>query len=108
VSQPDAVPEWDTADRMRKALRESRTSVQQMAEYLDVSRRSIGNWLGGRVPPSTRTLRLWAMRTGVSYHWLCHDDDWPCGRPDTAVLAGQRGSNSRGYLPDPFTLAVAA
>jgi transcriptional regulator with XRE-family HTH domain len=64
------IPEWDLADRMRKALRESGTAVQEMADYLDVSRGTISNWTCGRIVPDTRTLRLWAMRTGVSYDWL--------------------------------------
>jgi transcriptional regulator with XRE-family HTH domain len=41
-----------------------------MADYLDVSRTSVTNWTSGRITPDTRTLRLWAMRTGVSYGWL--------------------------------------
>ena len=65
------VPEWDMADRMRKSLRDAGLSVQEMAEYLDVSRTSVSNWINGRIDPSRQTLRLWALRTGVSYEWLC-------------------------------------
>lgn len=92
-TQPDAppVPQWDTADRMRKALRESAIGIEEMAEYLDVSRRSIGNWINGHVKPSKQTLRLWALRTGVSFDWLCHGDHAPCTpSPDKPVSAGQR------------------
>jgi len=32
------VPEWDTADRMRKSLREADLGVQEMADYLGVRR----------------------------------------------------------------------
>ena len=78
------IPQWDVADRLRKALREAHMSTEEMADYLDVSRRSIGNWLSGRIKPSTRTMRLWALRTGVQYEWLCHDDFTPCG-PGTPV-----------------------
>jgi transcriptional regulator with XRE-family HTH domain len=67
---PQASPQWDVADRMRKALRESRLGVAEMADYLGVSRTSISNWINGRVSPSTQTLRLWALRTGVPYKWL--------------------------------------
>ena len=63
-------PQWDVADRMRKALREAAVSVQEMADFLDVSRTSVGSWINGRGQPSTQTLRLWAIRTGVSYEWL--------------------------------------
>lgn len=79
------VPEWDTADRLRKALRQSRTGTQEMADYLGVSRQSVGNWINGRVAPSTQTLRLWALRTGVSYEWITGATP-----PDRGIPAGQR------------------
>ena len=65
-----AVPEWDLADRMRKALRTSDTGVQEMADYLGVARNTVSNWINGRIQPSTQTLRLWALRCGVPYSWL--------------------------------------
>jgi transcriptional regulator with XRE-family HTH domain len=69
--QPDGdVPDWDLADRMRKALRHAGMSPGQMADYLGVSRQSVGNWISGRVEPSFQTLRLWSIRTGVSLEWL--------------------------------------
>lgn len=64
------VPDWDVADRMRKALRACGVSVQEIAEYLDVSRNAVSTWINGRIEPSTQTLRLWALRTGVPYEWL--------------------------------------
>lgn len=66
------VPQWDIADRMRKALRTSGHTVQDMADYLDVSRGTVSTWINGRIPPSTQTVRLWALRTGVPYEWLAH------------------------------------
>lgn len=65
-----AVPEWDTADKMRKALRYAGISVQEMAKYLGVSRNTVGSWINGRVSPSVAVLRAWAMCCGVSYAWL--------------------------------------
>ncbi len=73
------VPEWDAADRLRKALRTSDVSVQEMAAYLGVSRNAVGNWINGRVTPSTQTMRLWAIRCGVPYEWLRDGDS---GSPD--------------------------
>jgi transcriptional regulator with XRE-family HTH domain len=78
-----AFPVWDTADRMRKGLRIAGLESQEMADYLGVSRTSISNWINGRVAPSRQTLRLWALRTGVSYEWLCHGDAYP-HRPGSA------------------------
>ena len=62
--------DWDVADRMRKSLRVTGIGVQEMADYLDVARNTVGNWINGRIHPSTQTLRLWALRTGVSFEWL--------------------------------------
>lgn len=70
-------PQWDRADRMRKALRVSGITVFDMADYLGVSRTSVSNWINGRVQPSVQTLRLWASATGVSYEWLCHGHNGP-------------------------------
>lgn len=67
---PPAVPQWDTADRLRKALRVAGIGVADMADYLGVSRTSVSNWINGRVTPSIQTLRLWALRCGVPYPWL--------------------------------------
>lgn len=64
------VPEWDTADRMRKALREARINAGEMAAYLGVGRNTVSTWINGKIQPSTQTLRLWALRCGVSYEWL--------------------------------------
>ena len=64
------VPEWDLADRMRKAMRAADVGVQEMADYLGVSRNAVGTWINGRIEPRTQTVRLWALRTGVPYAWL--------------------------------------
>lgn len=70
-----AIPEWDMADRMRKSLRHADIGVQEMADYLGVDRGTISNWINGRIKPRKQALLLWAMRTGVSYDWLCPADE---------------------------------
>jgi transcriptional regulator with XRE-family HTH domain len=72
-ASPSGVPTWDVADRMRKALRYAGLSPGQMATYLDVGGNTVSTWINGRVAPSTQTLRLWALRCGVSYEWLAED-----------------------------------
>jgi transcriptional regulator with XRE-family HTH domain len=62
--------DFDLADRMRKALRVSGVSVQQMADYLGVTRGTVSTWINGHIHPSTQTLRLWAARCNVPYEWL--------------------------------------
>lgn len=64
------VPAWDLADRLRKSLRESGVGVQEMADYLEVSRNTVSAWINGRTPPSGQSIRLWALRTGLPYEWL--------------------------------------
>lgn len=71
------VPQWDTADRMRKALRESGVGVQEMADYLGVARNTVSTWINGRIDPSTQTLRLWALRCGVDFGWFTGDMTMP-------------------------------
>jgi transcriptional regulator with XRE-family HTH domain len=66
----EAIPAWDVADRMRKALRSSGVGVQEMADYLGVARNTVSTWINGRIEPSKQTVRLWALRTGVPYEWL--------------------------------------
>ena len=65
-----SVPTFDRSDRMRKALQVADVGVQQMADYLGVSRASVGNWINGKVTPSKQTMRLWSLRTGVPLVWL--------------------------------------
>lgn len=72
-----AVPQWDVADRLRKALRTAGIGVAEMAEYLGVSRTSVSNWINGRITPSVQTLRLWALRCGVPYPWLLYGEAQP-------------------------------
>lgn len=64
------VPQWDMADRMRKALRDAGVGVQEMADYLDVGRNTVSNWINGHNPPPGPAVRLWAMRCGVPLEWL--------------------------------------
>jgi len=71
-----AVPSWDLADRMRKSLRHADIGVQEMADYLGVARNTVSTWINGRIEPSTQTLRLWALRTGVDYPWLAGSRDF--------------------------------
>ncbi len=93
--------EFDLADRMRKALRVADMGVGEMAEYLGVSRNTVGNWINGHATPSRQTRMLWAMRTSVPLEWLetgNDPDDPSCPRQDSnlrptrykVVRGGQR------------------
>lgn len=71
-NQPEHAPdlEFDLADRLRKSLRVSDISVQEMADYLEVSRNTVGRWLSGAGEPKRLYLRMWAMKAGVPLEWL--------------------------------------
>lgn len=64
------VPEWTLGDRMRKALEVSGTPVQEISEYLDVNRATVGRWLHDKSPVKRSTLMIWAATTGVDLEWL--------------------------------------
>lgn len=88
--QHDLVPEWDQADRMRKALRTADVGVAELADYLDVSRNTVSTWINGRIQPSTQTLRLVAIRCGVPFDWL-RDGTEPRRGPGNRPLGGVAG-----------------
>ena len=80
-----AALEFDQADRLRRALRISDVSVGEMAEYLDVHRNSVTNWINGHTKVPGPVLKLWAMRCGVPYAWL--KDGTVDRSPDDGPLA---------------------
>ena len=94
-----APPEFDLADRMRKALRTSGVSVQDMADYLGVARNTVSTWINGKITPSVQTQRLWALRTGTPYEWI-HD-----GEESAARSTGSSGPNVYALRDIPATVA---
>lgn len=93
------VPSWDVADRMRKSLRVSGMSVQEMADYLGVARNTVGTWINGRIQPGAQTLRLWAMRTGVPHEWL-RDGIESVTSPDPDGMGSDLGITESGWIAD--------
>lgn len=64
------VPNWTIGDRLRKALDYADISVQDMADYLEVSRNTVSSYINDRGRAPGAVLKLWAMRTGVPLEWL--------------------------------------
>ena len=62
-------------DRMNKSLKSARINVADAAEYFDVHRNTVSGWMHGRINPDTRTIRLWAVLTGVPFEWLRTGDE---------------------------------
>ena len=79
--------EMDQADRIRKALRVSEVSVNEIAEVVGINRNMISAWINGRAKPNENQLRKIAMRTGAPVEWL-----------KTGSYAGQTGPNDGGPL----------
>lgn len=102
------VPMWTIGDRLGKALAHADLAVGEMADYLGVSRNTVGNYINDRRKIPRPTLMLWAMRTGVPLEWLTDGEvgDQPQppnpGKRDNSALAALiaeksgRGTNA-GY-----------
>lgn len=58
------------ADRLTKALSFAGITQQEIADDLNVSRQTIGNYISGRTRPSRAVIMAWAMRTGVPLEWI--------------------------------------
>lgn len=65
-----AVPVIELRHRLGLALDHAGLKPGDMAAVLHVHRNTVGGYLSGRTPPSHATLALWALRCGVSFHWL--------------------------------------
>jgi transcriptional regulator with XRE-family HTH domain len=91
------VPQFDMADRLRKALRVADLGVQDIADYLGVSRNTVGAWINGRTVPSKGSLMLWAMRTGVPFEWLRTGESPNQGVPGEGLV--EAAASSRSVLP---------
>jgi transcriptional regulator with XRE-family HTH domain len=102
------IPQWDMYDRMAKSLKEAGISIAEAAAYFDVHRNTVSGWLHERINPDTRTLRLWAMMTGVPYEWL-KDGIEPADGPNGAGPGGGANidPNSGLRINSPRRLAAA-
>lgn len=67
-----AVPEWDLADRLGKALKHGDVKPGEMARHLGMSAATLHNWTSGKIRPKDGILRAWADRCGVPYEWLAY------------------------------------
>jgi transcriptional regulator with XRE-family HTH domain len=66
----EAVPEWTTSDRLRKAREHAGLQQAELATAIGVGRTSVVRYEAGQSVPSRPVLLAWAMRTGVSLEWL--------------------------------------
>lgn len=94
---------FDLADRLRKSLRVSGVSVQEMSDYLEVSRNTVGRWVNGHYVPSRAELIAWALRTGVPVAWLETGTIQPRGRGDGPGLRRRRPQQDSNLQPSDCT-----
>ena len=64
------IPEWTTAERLRKARREAGMTPEDMALRLHVSAATVRNYEAGRTHPTYPTVVLWSTICGVDETWL--------------------------------------
>lgn len=90
------VYDFDMADRLRKSVRHTDLSVEELAEELGYSRQSVSAWTSGRSTPRRSVLLAWSMRTGYDVGWL-ETGAAPAGRPDGGPVTAD---TSRGQVID--------
>ncbi|SKH53290.1 Bacteriophage CI repressor helix-turn-helix domain [Mycobacteroides abscessus subsp. massiliense] len=73
--EPGTIPEFDKADRLKKAISVSDAGVAEMAEYLGVTRETLSRYLNGRNEAPLAIVRLIALRTGVPLNWILVGDE---------------------------------
>ncbi len=86
---------------MKIALEHAGVGVQEIADYLGVTRGTVGKWINGHISPSRQTVLLWAMRTGVPVGWL-ETGETPTGGPG----GGSDGYTARDSNPEPAGYAL--
>lgn len=75
---------FDRHDRLRKAMAHAGVGVGEMAQELEVTANTVGNWINGRNWPRKRDLNRFALRTGYPVEWL-----------ESGRIGGPKGPNSR-------------
>lgn len=81
---------------MKIALEHAGVGVQEMADYLGVTRGTVGKWINGHISPSRQSVMLWALRTGVPLAWL-ETGETPTGGPGGGLV----GYTARDSNPEP-------
>lgn len=80
------------ADRLNKSLKYAGISHNEMAEFLEVHRNTIGGYVTGRTKMLPVIMRLWAAKTGVPLEWL-RDGVWP--EPEKVEKKPAAGAKTR-------------
>jgi transcriptional regulator with XRE-family HTH domain len=60
----------DLADRLRKSLQASDTSIDRIADELGITPATVDAWLRGLAAPRVAHLMVWARVCRVPFEWL--------------------------------------
>lgn len=69
-AQGTQVPEWTIGDRMRKAREFAGMTQSEMAQLLQVGRRTVTRVETSASKPKRGVMMAWALATGVPVDWL--------------------------------------
>jgi hypothetical protein len=72
---PDELRE-SLAERLRRSLKYAEMSHNEMAEYLEIHRNTLGGYCTGKTQMRSVMLRDWARRVDLPIEWL-RDGIWP-------------------------------
>lgn len=73
--------------RLRIAREEAGLSQAELAEAIDVGRRSVTHYENGEIRPKRHVIVAWALRTGASSEWLVTGENAPAGGEVTVPKA---------------------
>lgn len=98
TEQPDSgvIPEWTRGWRLQRALDHAGLTVEEMGEFLGVSRQTMSRWLHDRGPIRDIYIKQWALRTGINFRWL---KDGVGLDPSPAVPADGANFRKPGFFP---------
>jgi transcriptional regulator with XRE-family HTH domain len=71
--QPVTIPQFDIADRLRKAREVSGYSQEELAETMGIARSTVSNYEAGVTTHHRRiVMQTWAWATSVPVEWLMY------------------------------------
>lgn len=92
---PGVVPTFDLGDRLTKARKVAGLSQGEIADAIDISRRSVSAYELGDSEPKRHVVLAWAMATGVDGFWLLTGETPDPDGPGVSVFVRHQGLEPR-------------
>lgn len=70
TSSAGDIPQFTIGDRLRKARKHAGLDIDQMAELLGFSDKTVRNYENEATPIKRASISAWALATGVPFEWL--------------------------------------